>query len=310
MVEITARAALEGGQALKGLLSFARTQELMAESEWVDLAELLRDVARLTSPRWRDASQAEGRPINLEVQTEPGCTVHGSPGALREAFTNLIFNAVDALPRGGSIFLHVRRSEDDAVVEVRDTGTGITHELQARIFDPFFTTKGDRGTGLGLPQVVAIIERHAGRLEVDPTPGRGSTFRLTFPIVAAPEAMVDEAAGEKANGGAARSIRVLVVEDEEQLAKMASLVLTQRGHHVVVATSGEEAFELVISDLGLGAGKNGWDVAAEVRKNWPTTRFVLVTGWGAGIDPNEARARGVDEVIAKPYRIADLRLIA
>jgi len=318
MVEITSRAALEGGQALKGLLSFARTQELMAESEWVDLAELLRDVARLTSPRWRDASQAEGRPINLEVQTEPGCTVHGSPGALREAFTNLIFNAVDALPRGGSIFLHVRRSEDDAVVEVRDTGTGITHELQARIFDPFFTTKGDRGTGLGLPQVVAIIERHAGRLEVDSTPGRGSTFRLSFPIVAAPEAMVDEAAGEKANGGAARSIRVLVVEDEEQLAKMASLVLTQRGHHVVVATSGEaalqrlreESFELVISDLGLGAGKNGWDVAAEVRKNWPTTRFVLVTGWGAGIDPNEARARGVDEVIAKPYRIADLRLIA
>jgi PAS domain S-box-containing protein len=318
MVEITARAALEGGQALKGLLSFARTQELMAESEWVDLGDLLRDVARLTGPRWRDAAQAEGRPINLEVQTVPGCTVHGSPAALREAFTNLIFNAVDALPRGGSIFLHLQRVQDDALIEVRDTGTGIPRELQSRIFDPFFTTKGERGTGLGLPQVVAIVERHAGRIDVESMPGRGTTFRLRFPIVAPPVADVAEAAAEKSNGVSTRSIRVLVVEDEEQLAKMAALVLTQRGHHVVVATSGEEAlerlreepFELVISDLGLGTGKNGWDVAAAVRKNYPSTRFVLVTGWGAGIDPHEAREKGVEEVIAKPYRIADLRQIA
>jgi ATP-dependent Lon protease len=85
-----------------------------------------------------------------------------------------------------------------------------------------------------------------------------------------------------------------------------------------VVSSGEAAierlsaqsFELVISDLGLGTGKNGWDVADAVRKRWPGTRFVLVTGWGAGIDPKEALARGVDEVIAKPYRIAELRQIA
>jgi CheY-like chemotaxis protein/anti-sigma regulatory factor (Ser/Thr protein kinase) len=239
---------------------------------------------------------------------------------LREAFTNLIFNAVDAMPKGGSIRLCVEHVADEALVEVKDTGTGIPEELKERIFAPFFTTKGERGTGLGLPQVVAIVERHTGRLEVDSTPGEGTTFRLRFPLVARPEPAPAEPHAEKNRpiSVTTHSIRVLVVEDEEQLARMASLVLTQRGHHVAVSMSGDEAiarlhdecFDLVISDLGLGSGKNGWDVAAEVRKNWPATRFVLVTGWGAGIDPKEARDRGVDEVIAKPYRIADLRQIA
>jgi CheY-like chemotaxis protein len=194
----------------------------------------------------------------------------------------------------------------------------MTPEVKARVFDPFFTTKGERGTGLGLPQVVAIVERHAGSIELESAPGQGSTFRLRFPRVTAPM-VSDEEVGEHApQPTSRRPVHILVVEDEEQLARMAGLVLTQRGHHVTVAASGEEAlerlaheqFELVISDLGLGPGKNGWDVADEVRRRWPGTRFVLVTGWGAAIDPQEARARGVDEVIAKPYRIADLRQIA
>ena len=93
----------------------------------------------------------------------------------------------------------------------------------------------------------------------------------------------------------------------------------QRGHAVSVVNSGDaalailregSAFELVISDLGLGPGRNGWDLADAVRVNWPATRFVLVTGWGAAIDLAEARARGVDRIVAKPYRIAELRQVA
>jgi len=318
MVEITARAALEGGQALKGLLSFARTQELMAESEWIDVGEVVRDAARLTAPRWRDAPQAEGRPISLDLQVEPECAMHGSPAALREAITNLIFNAVDALPHGGTIRLVAARTEEHAIVEVSDTGTGMTPEVKSRVFDPFFTTKGERGTGLGLPQVVAIVERHAGSIELESAPGQGTTFRLRFPRVTDRMVSDEEVAEHAPQAASKRPVHILVVEDEVQLARMAGLVLTQRGHHVTVAASGEEAlerlanerFELVISDLGLGPGKNGWDVADEVRRRWPGTRFVLVTGWGAAIDPKEARVRGVDEVIAKPYRIADLRQIA
>jgi CheY-like chemotaxis protein len=319
MIDITARAAFEGGKALRGLLSFVRTQDLMAEIERIDVAEALHDIARLTSPRWRDNSQAEGRPIKLQVKAEPGCWINGSPAELREAITNLIFNAVDALPHGGGIVLHTRRQGEHVVMEVIDTGTGMPPEVQKRVFDPFFTTKGEHGTGLGLPQVLAIVEKHGGTIELDSAPDRGTTIRMKFPRASAPAPSGQPELVEKpAPKPAHRGVRVLVVEDEEQLARMARIVLSQHGHQVVVASSGEDAierlaaeqFDLVISDLGLGAGKNGWDVAQFVHERSPTTRFVLVTGWGAAIDPGEAEARGVHEVLAKPYRIADLRQVA
>jgi CheY-like chemotaxis protein len=291
----------------------------MAEAERVDMAEVLRTVGRLTAPRWRDASQAEGRPIELTIDAEPDCVVDGSAAALREAITNLIFNAVDAMPTGGTIRLTARRRDDRIIVEVSDSGAGILPEIQSRIFDPFFTTKGEGGTGLGLPQVLAIVQRHGGTIDLDTESDRGTSFRLGFPASAqAAEGAAAKVAPQTPTARPKRSLRVLVVEDEQQLARMASLVLAQRGHQPTVATTGDEAlgylqeerFDLVISDLGLGPGKNGWDVAEAVRQHWSGTRFVLVTGWGAAIDPADARARGVDLVIAKPYRIADLRQVA
>jgi CheY-like chemotaxis protein len=169
-----------------------------------------------------------------------------------------------------------------------------------------------------LPQVLSIVERHAGSIDVDSQPGRGTTFRISLPVSKVEAAEAEKRAAEREPAPPRRSIRVLVVEDEQQLARMASLVLTQHGDRATVAESGDEAiarleeeqFDLVISDLGLGPGINGWDLAEAVRTRWPGTRFVLVTGWGAAIDLAEARARGVDRVVAKPYRIADLRQVA
>jgi DNA-binding response OmpR family regulator len=151
-------------------------------------------------------------------------------------------------------------------------------------------------------------------MDVHSAQDQGTTFRLTFPRATASSTPRRDAPVAAPH----RSVRILVVEDEQELARMANVVLSQRGHSVVVAASGDEAldalhrerFELVISDLGLGAGANGWDLAQAVRDHWPGTRFVLVTGWGAAIDPVDALARGVDEVISKPYRIADLRQVA
>jgi PAS domain S-box-containing protein len=315
MVEITSRAALEGGQALKGLLSFARTQELLAETERVDLVQILNHAARLTAPRWRDASQVEGRPIQLTVEAEPDLAIQGSPAALREALTNLIFNAVDALPNGGSIRLTAKAAQNRALVEVHDTGTGIAPEVRRRLFEPFFTTKGERGTGLGLAQVLTIVERHGGTVDVHSVLNQGTIFRLSFPSAGRPPVQREDGTRSRATPSPQRTMRILVVDDEEQLARMASVALTQRGHTVNVVHTGEEAvkrleqsrFDLVISDLGLGPGMNGWELAQLVRERWAKTRFVLVTGWGAAIDLREARQRGVDAVLAKPYRSADLQ---
>jgi signal transduction histidine kinase len=180
MFRIISQAALDGGETVKRLLLFTRGPS-DAEAQPIDLTELVHEVARLTAPRWRDATQAEGRPVSLLVGTRGAPVILGSAARLREALTNLVFNAVDALPDGGTIRLRVAEEAGRAVLEVIDTGLGMSPEVQARIFEPFFSTKGEAGTGLGLPMVFGVVERHGGQIQVESSPGRGTTFRLGFP---------------------------------------------------------------------------------------------------------------------------------
>ena len=238
----------------------------------------------------------------------------GWPARMREALTNLVLNAVDALPRGGTIRLSARRVDDEVVVAVADTGVGMSAEVQAHLFEPFFTTKGERGTGLGLAMVFGIVEQHSGRIDVVSQSDRGTTFTMRLP--AAPPEVVVQLSPLQSPG--TRTLRILAVDDEPALARMVALMMKQQGHHTAVADSGEaalarlavEPFDVVISDLGMGRGMTGWELVDEVRRRWPEVRFVLATGWGAEIDPDAARRRGVDAVIAKPYRVAELNRVA
>lgn len=304
------QAVEEGAATAKRLLAFARPHAEGVPTR-IDLGALLEDVARLTAPRWRDLAQQEGRPIRLTVQAEPGLTVEGWPEALHEALVNLVFNAVDALPSGGTIALWAYREDREAVIEVADTGIGMPEEMLGQIFEPFFTTKGEHGTGIGLPTVFRIVERHHGTIAVRSKVGAGSTFTIRLPIANAPIA----APASPARTERGPTQHVLVVDDDHRLAEMARQMLELDHHDVTTANSAEEAlrhldaapFDVVICDLGLGAGMNGWELAATVRQRWPGTRFILATGWGAELDAAEAQTRGVDAIIAKPFTVADLR---
>jgi signal transduction histidine kinase/ActR/RegA family two-component response regulator len=314
LVAVIVRAAQDGARTLQQLLSFARAHQ-PEEVEPLDLAELLREVAELTAPRWRGSTDS-GQRINLElaVPAATSMVIEGSRSALREAFTNLIFNAVDALANGGTIRLTALQVGDRIMAEVSDTGPGIPADLQARIFEPFFTTKGEHGTGLGLAQVAGVVDRHGGELTLDSAPDRGTTFRLSFPVAQhlvaelAPETPVPQVA--------ARPRRVLAVDDEPKLRAMIDAMLRLQGHEVIQAASAEEAlqlieesdpFDLVITDVSMGPGMSGWDLADRVHERWPALPLALVSGWGAQIDRDEAQRRGVAFVLAKPYRMADLR---
>jgi CheY-like chemotaxis protein len=186
-------------------------------------------------------------------------------------------------------------------------------EIRERLYEPFFSTKGDGGSGLGLAIVFGIVERHGGTISVDSTPGRGTTFRLTFPAAARAEGTHTLAP----DPDVPRQLRILVVDDEPALVTMLARLLTSDGHDVAVATSGEEALtvlastpiDVVISDLGMGAGMNGWELAAAVRTLPDRPHFILTTGWGAEIEPDEAAERGALAVVSKPYRLPDLRKI-
>lgn len=313
-LRVPIKAAMDGAETVKRLLAFSRAGS-EDEPELIQVSHLLDEVAKLTAPHWRDAAQAEGRPIVMRVESDEDVAVAGSPASLREAIANLIFNAVDALPRGGTIALRGRRTGENATIEVVDDGQGMTPEVQARVFEPFFTTKGPRGTGLGLAVVREIVERHGGSIAVASRThdgDSGSTVTIVLPTASRDRFRPAETTVAASFEGA--RLRILAVDDEPDLRDMMALMLGNDGHTVRVAGSAQEAlvalsetrYDLIISDVGM-PGTNGWDLAAEVRRRWPDLRIVLATGWGAEIDPTVARRRGIAAVIAKPFRHNDLQ---
>jgi signal transduction histidine kinase len=147
----------------------------------VDLNAVAALAVALTQFKWKDQAQTRGAAVRVATDLRAVPAVAGDEAALREALTNLILNAVDALPAGGTVTLRTRTEGAHAVLEVADSGTGMTAEVRRRCLEPFFTTKGERGTGLGLGMVHGTVRRHEGTLEIDSAPGAGTTVRLRLP---------------------------------------------------------------------------------------------------------------------------------
>ncbi len=306
LAHIICQGVEEAAAAVRRLQRFARTQP-SALSHRVDVSRLLTDTIELTRPRWRTAADAPAGGIDVQVACAPGVPpVLGDPGELHELLTNLVLNAVDAMPGGGRLALAARDVDGGVELLVGDSGVGMPREVQARAFDPYFTTKGERGTGLGLALVESIAQRHRGRVSLESAPTRGTTIRVWLP--AAPP---EEAAGPTPAREPGRALRVLAVEDEAALGRMLQRLLEGAGHEVMVCLSGADAvarfaadpsaFDAVLTDVGM-PGFSGWQVCRAVRDARPGVPVVLVTGWGATISDAELQRAGVSAVVAKPYR--------
>jgi CheY-like chemotaxis protein len=234
----------------------------------------------------------------------------GDPAELREAMTNLILNAVDAMPAGGTLSLTTALENGEIVVTVADSGVGIPEAIRGKIFDPFFTTKGPQGTGLGLSMTYGILSRHGARISVESREGQGTVFRLTFPPG---EAQDVEASPRAEPASVGISLRCLVVDDEEEVGTVLGDVLKTGGHKVVVLNDGGEAidrfraepFDLVFTDLAMPR-VSGWQVAQAVKEIAPTVPVILVTGFGVELSAEERHAQGVDLVLVKPLRISEV----
>jgi PAS domain S-box-containing protein len=174
------QAASDGAALVRRLQRLARGSD-SPERTWLDLNVLVQEVVDTTQPLWHDHARREGRPVEMHLALAPLPRLLGRAAELREVLTNLLLNAIEAMPKGGEITLRTWVKARTVCVAISDTGVGMTAEVRRRVFDPFFTTKGARGTGLGLSVSQAIIKGHDGTLSVDSEPDRGTTFVITLP---------------------------------------------------------------------------------------------------------------------------------
>lgn len=303
-------AARDAASVVRRLKAFYRQQEEAEPLVPVDLNSIVRETIGLTQPRWRDQALAAGARIEMSHEAGDVPPVLGAEAELREALTNLIFNAIDAMPKGGSIAIATSRDGDGVVLAVRDTGAGMTEEVRRRCLEPFFTTKGQAGTGMGLAMVYGIVHRHDGSIGIDSEPGKGTTIRLRFH--AAPEAVPGRK--EKTTRFRRRRVlRVLVVDDEPMIREVVKSYLELDGHTVDTACDGQEgwerfqagAWDLVLTDAAMPR-MNGDELAAKVKGSTPGAKVIQLTGFGA---PGAGRANpNVDLVLSKPVTIDDLRV--
>jgi PAS domain S-box-containing protein len=180
-LNLIAQAATDGATIVRRLQQLARGTGTFEVSA-LDLNIVVQEVVETTQPVWHDHARREGRPVEVRLELMPLPQIVGRAAELREVLTNLLLNAVEAMPQGGQLTLRSWTEQDEVCLAVSDTGVGMTPEVQRRLFDPFFTTKGARGTGLGLSVSQALIKGHHGTLTADSAPGRGTTFVVRLPV--------------------------------------------------------------------------------------------------------------------------------
>jgi CheY-like chemotaxis protein len=304
------KSAQDGRETVRRIQEFSRVRRDRAQTP-LDLTQIVRDSLELTQTRWEDDAASRNVAIQVEEFYKEVPPVLGHDSEFREVFMNLILNAIDAMPQGGILRVSCQLDGDRVVAEVGDSGVGMTEDIRRHLFDPFFSTKGTSGTGLGLSVVYGIVNRHHGTIDVETSPGRGTTFRVEFP--AAFDAVLPEEDVMSEAPETTRTGHILVIDDDPAIAELLELTLQSVGHRVDVANSGAEGvrmagaaeYDLIFSDLGM-PDLSGWEVAEQIFRDKPAQPLILVTGWGATLEESELERRGITEVVHKPFDINDL----
>jgi signal transduction histidine kinase/CheY-like chemotaxis protein len=321
-LDIIIKTAEDGAKTVKRIQDFAR-QRRDHDFELVSIDQILMDASEITRPRWKNCAEASNIHISVDLKIGSKAMVMGDDSELREVLVNMVFNAIDAMPEGGTLKLSSHTAGEKVTITVADTGVGMYPEVRSRIFDPFFTTKGKAGLGLGLAVSFGIIRRHGGNIEVESQYGNGTEFRITLPVAKIAETqlikrdlIVQTEEPQFQTTNRMEPTRLLVVDDEDFVRDLLGEILEGEQCLVELAQDGTEAlalfrehkFDGVFTDVGM-PGMSGWELAREIRQLNKHIPIAIVTGWGELVGSNEQRAAGVDWVIAKPFtaeRIAEL----
>lgn len=310
-IEMIHKSAKESAVIVSRLREFYRYRDEGEVFMPVVINDLILQVIALTQPRWKDQALAAGVTIDVRTEMSNVPTVPGNEAELREALANVVFNAIDAIPKRGTILLRTEVQGRWLVITVTDDGVGMSEEVRVRCLEPFFSTKQNEGTGLGLGSVYGIVRRHEGEIDIQSEPGRGTSISISLPLERkgkAPEA-------PKLAPPIRDSMRILVVEDEPLVREVLGVYLQEDAHHVALAVNGREGlekykaegpFDLVMTDRAMPE-MNGDQLAVEIKKLNPKQPIVLLTGFGDLMSGAGEQPPGVDLVVSKPFTLATLR---
>ncbi len=317
------RAIIEAGEdgagIVKRMLAFAKAELSEADYVLIEIQYLIKQAMEFTMPRWKNMAQSEG--INYQINTadiKETPEIFCNPTEMREVFVNLIYNSLDAMPDGGVITMATRCVQQEGQlrgdfleITFSDTGKGMSEEVKSKMFDPFFTTRRPQGTGLGMSVTYSIMNRHGGKIEVESEVGKGATFTLYIPI--RKEVVQRVVPSEPVREIATKELRVLVVDDEQEICVILRTFLSGKGHMVKVVNGGAEAielsrqedFDLVLCDLAMPE-VNGYDVIKALSELDKRPKIGIATGWGDKLKPIEEEALMVDFIIKKPFNLSEL----
>jgi signal transduction histidine kinase/ActR/RegA family two-component response regulator len=308
-LEAITRTAIQGADAVRRVQDFTRPRS-DAPQDRVLLSRVVREAIEMTRPKWRGEVGSRGKSIEIDTSIGDTPAVLGSAHELSQVLSNLIFNAVEAMPDGGRLSFRTGIDGGRVFAEVADTGQGMDEGTRARLFEPFFTTKAT-GNGLGMSIVQGIVHAHGGTIDVQSAPGAGTRFRLAFPA-AQVDACTTLPDAEPAVD--ARRARILLVDDDQAVRETLRDILEAIGHEVVAVSSGPQAtracdtgrFDVVITDFNM-PGMSGLEVAAELRRRDGGLPVILLTGWAASPEADLLAEAGIEMTLTKPCSVDTLR---
>jgi PAS domain S-box-containing protein len=306
------RATNDGAQISRRMLKFTKTAKDTTGFMPFDINELINQAIDFTMPRWKNMAQAKG--ISYHMDTEGMKRVPSilcNPTEIREVFVNIINNALDAMPYDGRISFSTWSKEDTVFISISDTGEGMSEEAKKKLFDPFFTTKTAVGTGLGMSTAYGIVNRHGGKLEVESEVGKGSIFTVQFP--ADTKADSPKESPETQQEIKSNSLRILVVDDEEEICNILDKFFSKKGHLVRTVDNGTEAkiltkvadYDLVLCDMAMPE-VFGYDVIKALNKLEKRPKIGIITGWDEKFKSLDDEDLKVDFIIRKPFDFSEL----
>lgn len=305
-------AAKDGAGVIRRLRDFYRPRERNEVFVPIDLNELAKQAIALTEPKWKDEAQASNASIRMAADLHEIPLVDGNEGELREALVNIILNAVDAMPRGGTITIRTRLDGKYVAIEISDTGIGMSEEIRKRCMEPLFTTKDERGSGLGLAIVHGIVRRHEGTIEIESELEKGTTFIVRLPVSTQIRGKVDTKAAPAVK--LERPLHILLIEDEVLVRETISDYLARSGYTLEIAANGHKglekfcagSFDLVITDRAMPE-MSGDELALAIKRISPNTPIIMLTGFGDLMNATDENPEVVDVVVSKPVVLSELQ---